>query len=1002
MDASMLPEVSSNDLPRVASAGSLNLEDRLRGMILSNVEKQTAIDTSLSRAPPQATWKDGKAGCDNSSFSLTKSVRQNNGGRLSADDQIPKVSDGSRPERIDRGKNQPAVKGPQNQNNQPQLTRKLIPDNVHASQKGVSIAQDGPIRQLNGLQNPLGISSPPGIPLPQLQQPITAASIPEARNGPLWPKHNYSAKATQQPQPRFETSHDSHLVRGQPPNEGQGITWEEIRDQSLILETIALHELPNVEISQEEAMKKDAFRSKLEEICKSVIFEHEMKQRKEGSFDCNSVELKCFGSLSSGFATKSSDMDLALLSPHSLPPASSIESAIPRLLEGRFLELNYGARLIKNTRVPIIKLCEEPTEELLKAMKTERKKWEDEGDEPKISARPSDLFENTKEIANNPHSERANGPKGSAEPETSCDETTIEGRLKNFHQGPIESLAGYFHRAKMILAEFNGRDIVPYQKFDDFSLTEKKLLRTLSEAFVDGMRHDKLKERLRSLKLPPNRAAQKSSQLTRSLYTTWLQAEGELIALIEDDLRAHGAAPNKNSIKAKAMEDWAKLLEDPSRDCVTYSRKLQRCLENIRTLPSAKLQYLSYRECDNEVHYFNRIIGILQELGGNDRSLKDNTPLTAPQNSLLRYLVGKYVDGIQNRQDRQLLREFVSSRATSPSLFDILQQHLAENQIKLFPKTELAPVQEYARLIRLYGASSDRPDVTRAQQSFSQIPKPERRPRDRYGDRLEIPKTGVGIQCDINFSNSLALHNTLLLRCYALCDQRVRPMVIFVKAWASCRKINSPYRGTLSSYGYVLMVLHYLVNIASPPVLPNLQHWTSPLSPFKKNKEIYCEGQNVTFCRNEEEIKELAIRGSLSQNTEPLGFLLRGFFEYYSYPGLNAVTKGFSWATEVLSLRTAAGGTLKKQEKGWTGAKSTYLEPLEAGQEAKEIRHRYLLAIEDPFETDHNIARTVNHDGIVAIRDEFRRAWKFILASTRGPVPYGLFEASSGVLGARN
>ena len=49
-------------------------------------------------------------------------------------------------------------------------------------------------------------------------------------------------------------------------------------------------------------------------------------------------------------------------------------------------------------------------------------------------------------------------------------------------------------------------------------------------------------------------------------------------------------------------------------------------------------------------------------------------------------------------------------------------------------------------------------------------------------------------------------------------------MGIFVKVWAKARKINTPYHGTLSSYGYVLMVLHYLMNVAKPPVIPNLQH----------------------------------------------------------------------------------------------------------------------------------------------------------------------------------
>ena len=53
------------------------------------------------------------------------------------------------------------------------------------------------------------------------------------------------------------------------------------------------------------------------------------------------------------------------------------------------------------------------------------------------------------------------------------------------------------------------------------------------------------------------------------------------------------------------------------------------------------------------------------------------------------------------------------------------------------------------------------------------------------------------------------------------------------------------------------------------------------------------------------------------------------------------------------------------------------------------MRHRYLFAIEDPFELEHNVARTVTHPGIVAIRDEFRRAWRILNAVGRCQAPEG-------------
>src|SRR5207247_1138111 len=71
-----------------------------------------------------------------------------------------------------------------------------------------------------------------------------------------------------------------------------------------------------------------------------------------------------------------SDMDLALLSPLSEPPPSSPESLIPRVIEKKLLDLGFGARLLTKTRVPIIKLCEMPTEDLLKRLLQERDKWE--------------------------------------------------------------------------------------------------------------------------------------------------------------------------------------------------------------------------------------------------------------------------------------------------------------------------------------------------------------------------------------------------------------------------------------------------------------------------------------------------------------------------------------------------------------------------------------------------------------------------------------------------
>ncbi|KAK5680236.1 hypothetical protein LTS10_007163 [Elasticomyces elasticus] len=265
-------------------------------------------------------------------------------------------------------------------------------------------------------------------------------------------------------------------------------------------------------------------------------------------------------------------------------------------------------------------------------------------------------------------------------------------------------------------------------------------------------------------------------------------------------------------------------------------------------------------------------------------------------------------------------------------------------------------------------------------------PRHDNRPftRERRMGPLDFPKDGVGIQSDINFLNPLGLHNTQLLRCYSMCDPRVQPMVLFVKSWAKRRKINSSYSGTLSSYGYVLMVLHYLVNIARPPVLPNLQ------SPWRPNAhctpagatKTECDGWTVDFWRNEDEIIAALNAGQMSTNTETLGSLLEGFFRYYSSMGGGPQLQ---WTQQVLSLRSP-GGIMSKDEKGWVKA-------VTQEGDGKKVQHRYLFCIEDPFELEHNVARTVTHFGIVAIRDEFRRARRILTAVGFGQAVEGeLFD----------
>jgi terminal uridylyltransferase len=263
--------------------------------------------------------------------------------------------------------------------------------------------------------------------------------------------------------------------------------------------------------------------------------------------------------------------------------------------------------------------------------------------------------------------------------------------------------------------------------------------------------------------------------------------------------------------------------------------------------------------------------------------------------------------------------------------------------------------------------------------------------REKALGPLDFPKSGVGIQCDVNFGNTLGIYNTRLLRCYSLCDERVRPIVLFVKGWAKRRRINSSYSGTLCSYGYVLMVLHYLVQVAHPPVCPNLQSLprTQPRSEYGSGGT---QQHDVRFWSNEQEIMNAALVGALTSNTQSVGELLRGFYFYYSgaRDPLRPRQRYFNWNKDVVSLQHSGGG-LTKEAKGWVSATNVQID-------GKTVHNCNLLCIEDPFEKEHNVARTVRPRGFSAIRQEFRRVAQILNTVTEGnrPLTAALFDEVTG------
>ncbi|KAF9881607.1 hypothetical protein CkaCkLH20_00753 [Colletotrichum karsti] len=844
---------------------------------------------------------------------------------------------------------------------------------------------------------------------------------------------------------------------------------EELENQSVYLEGLCGTLVAGAEIERDDILEKEKFRLQIEQVCQLAVSEYEQKENNVQNFPPQSVELKCFGSLSSGFATKASDMDLGLVSPLSQPQPDAAGSPIPRIIEKAFLELGLGARLLTRTRVPIIKLCQNPPDRLRMDLLEEREKWEKGIDDAEHADGADEDEHADGEVAHGKETtdDSTDDPAAhKSEVSSPSLPSSNEAKALNLRQSANMSLPAYYNLAKRKLRQLGGRDVT-VSNCRELSQEDYVLLTNVCEGFFHGLQNGELKDRLSkylslSFKPLPN------VPNYRALAGVYAQMEGErIVMLCEDQKNVVVVGPEDTEGASRMLISQWKALQDQGHfgiEPLTYTKQVQLLLEKLKKLPVAQLLTLEQSQHEAAGSYHTRAQRIVSQLRPRDA----DSLLAAQQ-----LIVDKYTAGIWTNSIRADVKEFIGQIPANPSILAVTRRHkslqLASElekalEHKLYESALEKDIREYIFILRGPMRKSNAEDphydyvipVTKENieiiKRMRDIKDPAKmsvnQPRDPYRDKLEFPKSGVGVQCDINFSAHLALQNTLLLRCYSHTDPRVRPLVLFIKHWAKVRGINTPYRGTLSSYGYVLMMLHYLVNVVQPFVCPNLQALGPPpppegVSPAINDDAIMCRGRYVGFWRDEAEIRRLAQMNQLNGNRESIGHLLRGFFEYYAqngnmstYPG-----RGYDWGRDVLSIRTP-GGLLSKSEKGWTGAKTVIeyrpnavnspsaetpspaaqfalkspVDPptptagaADAAQEAasptvggskpnataaaagshkngevKEVRHRYLFAIEDPFELDHNVARTVTHNGIVSIRDEFRRAWRIIKAAGTG------------------
>ena len=181
-----------------------------------------------------------------------------------------------------------------------------------------------------------------------------------------------------------------------------------------------------------------------------------------------------------------------------------------------------------------------------------------------------------------------------------------------------------------------------------------------------------------------------------------------------------------------------------------------------------------------------------------------------------------------------------------------------------------------------------------------------------------------GLEGDVSIYNTLPLRNTKLLHSYAEFDNAVLKMGFLLKKFSKITEICDASKGSLSSYAYIILLIHYLQKME---VIPNLQNGNDV------NVEEYCNW-NTFFIENPEQIKIL--KEKYNSHGKSAGELFIGLLKYYAFD--------FDWNTDVVCIRfnqnkDVKGTGLTCFNKRWTSK---------------------TLVIEDPFDLNHNLGTGVS------------------------------------------
>ncbi|XP_037718525.1 uncharacterized protein LOC119552780 [Drosophila subpulchrella] len=201
----------------------------------------------------------------------------------------------------------------------------------------------------------------------------------------------------------------------------------------------------------------------------------------------------------------------------------------------------------------------------------------------------------------------------------------------------------------------------------------------------------------------------------------------------------------------------------------------------------------------------------------------------------------------------------------------------------------------------------------------------------------------TGLNIDINMSNPNSTYNSQFVRDLMFRDERLRELSLFLKIWA--KKLKLIGHGCMSSYCLITLII---VNLQAHQLLPSIKHLQSLCPP------INIGGVNYAY--------SLDLTPPIPARITTLG-LIKNFFAYYST--VNFEKSLFSpFLGSCLDKETTLGrpGGFPEYDAQLRLMHEAVGEPPEAFQLER------VMCVQDPFELQHNVAKSVSPSNLFYLR----------------------------------